>query len=833
MKCLVFYTRLALLPLALAGCGGGGDETPQFDPPVNPPQAAQADGGEGGEPAASQKPFKLLPVGEVLLKPGETVTVEVKVERNGQQGPIQLALEGLPGGIEAPMAEIAEGESSLKISLPVPIELGMAGADGAEPTEPAEPPEPGEATEPGTPSGNTIKLTATLNEATSEQPIKFKIAKPKPPELKAIAGFTLKPGASKEIEIKVDRRGFQGPIALAVEGLPAKVTVKSKAGDSSDETAAPSDDAAPDEPPAAADAVPDEAAAPGEPTDGGEAPAAGSAPTVEIAEGASSIKLVIAAARGAQDGQSEVKITSTVRNEKIETAFPLVIESFAVRLGSLPVVTLKPGEKKTIDVPVVRRSYQGALKLQAKNVPEKVSVAAVEIPEGADTAKLEVTAAADAPEQVRSAYLTGKGGDADLKEALIVRVCKGEAGFLPKEAAADAAMARHFRRGAFGQRTATETKQVLLKAYGGTAESEAAVLRGLKWLASQQNKEGGNWSLAGGEQSIPQGAGEAEPPTDDAAAPAQSDVAGAGSSEGMGVAGTALALLPFLGAGVTHQSAPADPAELKDYQDVVLKGLTWIGNQMQSGDAKTKGSLPGGMLAHAIGTITLCEAYGMSQDSRIKRAAEAALQYLVKSQQSDGGWRARESASSDLQTTRWAIMALRSGQLAGLSSDRTTLNKAGKFLDSCGAGPDDAKLSRYSQEPGGEATLAATAAGLLSRELLGWERDKPELAAGCQWLLQNLPSVASSETGRAALYYELNATQLFHHLENEQWDKWNHAAREHLVALQQPKGTLEGSFNPGETGIAGRGGRLDSTVLALLTLECYYRQMPLYRKTTR
>jgi hypothetical protein len=83
------------------------------------------------------------------------------------------------------------------------------------------------------------------------------------------------------------------------------------------------------------------------------------------------------------------------------------------------------------------------------------------------------------------------------------------------------------------------------------------------------------------------------------------------------------------------------------------------------------------------------------------------------------------------------------------------------------------------------------------------------------------------------LYYYFDATQVLHHLEGEEWDKWNHPMREHLIARQQGNGNLEGSWNPGETSVGVRGGRLDSTVLALLTLECYYRQMPLYRKATR
>jgi hypothetical protein len=70
-------------------------------------------------------------------------------------------------------------------------------------------------------------------------------------------------------------------------------------------------------------------------------------------------------------------------------------------------------------------------------------------------------------------------------------------------------------------------------------------------------------------------------------------------------------------------------------------------------------------------------------------------------------------------------------------------------------------------------------------------------------------------------------------MEGEDWDKWNHRMREHLVSLQETGGETEGSWNPAQADWGARGGRMYSTSMALLTLEAYYRHLPMYRKAIR
>jgi hypothetical protein len=68
-------------------------------------------------------------------------------------------------------------------------------------------------------------------------------------------------------------------------------------------------------------------------------------------------------------------------------------------------------------------------------------------------------------------------------------------------------------------------REALVRRNGGNAASEAAVAAGLKWLAAQQAADG-HWSMGS---------------------------TAAGAAPRNDVAATALGLLPFLGAGITHQ----------------------------------------------------------------------------------------------------------------------------------------------------------------------------------------------------------------------------------------------------------------------------------------
>jgi hypothetical protein len=373
-------------------------------------------------------------------------------------------------------------------------------------------------------------------------------------------------------------------------------------------------------------------------------------------------------------------------------------------------------------------------------------------------------------------------------------------------------LASLLRRGSFGGRLTAASKKALLEAYGGTAESEAAVLRGLKWLAAHQQADG-HWSLKTYGTDV-EGCNcqlESEKEVTDS-----------------NTAGTAFGLLPFLGAGVAHNRAPEEPTELTGFQDVVKNGLMFLArNQTRSTDPLVDGKMDGNMYAHALGTIALCEGFGLSGHEGLRLPAQRAIKHLIQAQHKEGGWRYAPRQAGDMSAVAWVFLAIRSGQLGGLAIEKDPLVRASRFIDSCGAGPEDAKMSRYSYEPEGEAKLSLTPAGLLTRQYLGWKQDMPALVAGVKYLMENLPPEKATSLGQA--YYFYYATQVLHHMEGPEFDRWNSRMRAHLIGTQEKQGHKAGSWSPDGVDFGKAGGRLYATCMALITLEVYYRHLPMYR----
>jgi hypothetical protein len=81
-------------------------------------------------------------------------------------------------------------------------------------------------------------------------------------------------------------------------------------------------------------------------------------------------------------------------------------------------------------------------------------------------------------------------------------------------------------------------------------------------------------------------------------------------------------------------------------------------------------------------------------------------------------------------------------------------------------------------------------------------------------------------------YYWYYATQVMHNLPGPEWDRWNREMRRVLLDTISKEGCSEGSWDPNRPTPdrwAEQGGRLMFTSIAILTLEVYYRYLPLYQ----
>ena len=224
------------------------------------------------------------------------------------------------------------------------------------------------------------------------------------------------------------------------------------------------------------------------------------------------------------------------------------------------------------------------------------------------------------------------------------------------------------------------------------------------------------------------------------------------------------------------------------------------------------------MYGQGLSAIVLCEAYAMSGDENLRPFAQAAVNFIVHAQHSAGGWRYIPGTPGDTTVFGWQLMAIKSGQMAGLRIPPTVIYKAMNYLDSVQV-DDGAQYAYRAEKPTARATC--TAIGLLCRIYGGWPREMPALRRGVESLSKLGPS-------KDNMYYNYYATQVMHQYGGEHWKRWNRRMRDHLIATQANTGHEAGSWYLGG-GHAKTGGRLYHTAMAAMTLEVYYRYMPIYR----
>jgi hypothetical protein len=121
-----------------------------------------------------------------------------------------------------------------------------------------------------------------------------------------------------------------------------------------------------------------------------------------------------------------------------------------------------------------------------------------------------------------------------------------------------------------------------------------------------------------------------------------------------------------------------------------------------------------------------------------------------------------------------------------------------------------------------------TAVGLLCSQYLGMKSEDPAMKEGVQFLMSRLPN---ENSGRNC-YYTYYGTQVMHNIPGPDWDKWNRQMRRGFIESQVKEGCATGSWDPDKPSkdVWGEeGGRLMITSLATLSLEVYYRYLPLYQ----
>jgi hypothetical protein len=328
-------------------------------------------------------------------------------------------------------------------------------------------------------------------------------------------------------------------------------------------------------------------------------------------------------------------------------------------------------------------------------------------------------------------------------------------------------------------------RQALVESFGGSKETEASVARALKYLAANQLPDG-RWTKYDGETTARR--------SDD---------------ETHDMALTALAALCFL-------SADHTPAK-GEYRDTVRKALKYLlDNERAGGDFRGRGS----MYDQAMAVLALAEAGIMAREPAYRNAAARGAGYIVSVQNDrTGGWRYTPYDAGDVSVTGWMLMALHSAANSGFDLPPVPVARAMRYLDALSVGANLA-LTRYQLDE--DPTASMTAHAIFTRMVFQKPLSEAQLAEASAFVTRTLPG-----EGEKDFYRFYCISLMLMQIQNDAWRRWNSAASEYLVKLQRSGGPADGSWDP--TDHWGQwGGRIYSTAMACLTLEVYYRYLPLY-----
>ena len=303
------------------------------------------------------------------------------------------------------------------------------------------------------------------------------------------------------------------------------------------------------------------------------------------------------------------------------------------------------------------------------------------------------------------------------------------------------------------------------------------------------------------------------------------------------IACTAYAVMCFLGAGYDHHVP-------NKYRPTVIKAVEWLLAQQSA-----NGLFGERNYEHAVATMALAEALGMSGDESLKGPAQKAVNIILARQAKDPkasdpayaglGWDYVEgnAARNDTSVTGWNLMALKSASGAGLqvgsgmTGAKVWLERAWKASN-----PDWKMLDPYKSESflsytydanadkagnNGAGTGHLFSVGALSAVYLGHHKGDVMLETMANSIMKNNYPTAYP-TNTYFLYY--NTLAIFQ-IGGERWDKWNKPIATLLANSQRTDDScFNGSWDYAGTEFHGSDtGRLLSTAYACLSQEVIWR----------
>ncbi|MCK6460491.1 MAG: HEAT repeat domain-containing protein [Planctomycetes bacterium] len=364
---------------------------------------------------------------------------------------------------------------------------------------------------------------------------------------------------------------------------------------------------------------------------------------------------------------------------------------------------------------------------------------------------------------------------------------------------------------------------------GISKKTEAAVERGLDWLARHQDGNGG-WS--------------GDKFTDRCGLYYQKKCQVGARLGGWDIGMTGISLLAFYGAGYRPDQGP--------YKDTVLRAQVYTAaRQWPDGDFGGQEDLIGGY-TRPIATIAVAEAYGTTQDPEYLERARRSVAHIIRIQYDDAGWRYRLGGQfpGDTSVTGWNAWAIATGKKFGVpvdpmglegsntliemfsspvTEDEEFYNTDPRYFFEVGRGQEFEHFTGYNARENSRPPM--TAIGLIVRIFMGRQRSHPYCIGAANRLLKSIPeydgkTIKYTAGAEYPAYYWYYASLAMYQMGGRFWRQWSKPLLTDGIPDMQKKGDEceHGSWDCGN--LDSIGGRVYTTAMCVLTLETFYRYLP-------
>ncbi len=241
------------------------------------------------------------------------------------------------------------------------------------------------------------------------------------------------------------------------------------------------------------------------------------------------------------------------------------------------------------------------------------------------------------------------------------------------------------------------------------------------------------------------------------------------------------------------------------------------------------------MYDHAFATLFLAEICGMTHREEVRKRLQKAVDFIVRSQNEQGGWRYEPYATeSDMSIVVCQVIALRAARNIGIRVPKATVDRAARYVvdsavtrDSGFEMPGMTEIGtfHYQRQVHSRSSFPLTAAGVTALHGLGIYSDDL-IKKGLDYLASNLTSFNAQyghrERGHYYFWYgHYYGVQAMYTAGSPYWEPYFEELRRDLIHLQTEDGSWPNQTGPGTT---------FGTAVAVLILEIPYRFLPIFQR---